>query len=191
MKLVYPLYRKAIRSTGSRKVFTNPGSVEPFMSVYDFEIQLSGGTNLSLDAFRNKKLLLVNTASDCGYTAQYEELQRLQDEWGQKVQVVAFPANDFKQQEEGSDEEIAAFCKRHYGVNFPVAKKSSVKKSLQQHPVFQWLTRRDLNGWNDHPPVWNFTKYLVNEQGVLTHCFHPSVSPLDPEIVNAIAHEPQ
>jgi glutathione peroxidase len=100
--------------------------------------------------------------------------------------VIGFPSNDFKEQEKGNDEEIASFCKLNFGVTFLLMKKSGVLKNSQQNKVFQWLTTIEQNGWNDGSPTWNFNKYLINEQGVLTHVFEPGISPLDPEVVESI-----
>jgi len=106
------------------------------------------------------------------------------------LEIIAFPANDFKEQEKGPDEAIAAFCSINYGVSFPLVKKSIVIKGVAQHPVFRWLTDKGLNGWNDKPPSWNFAKYLVNEEGVLTHYFEPAVSPLSDAVRKAVAERP-
>jgi len=100
--------------------------------------------------------------------------------------VIAFPANDFQQQEKGSDEEIGNFCKINFGVTFPVALKSSAVKGNGQQKVFQWLTDKTKNGWNNKPPSWNFSKYLINEEGVLTNYFDPAISPLSEEVLKAI-----
>ena len=100
--------------------------------------------------------------------------------------VLGFPANDFKEQEKGTDDEIETFCKVNFGVTFPLMKKSIVIKGTGQNEVFQWLTDAGKNGWNNQAPTWNFSKYLVNEEGVLTHYFDTSVSPLSPEVINAI-----
>ena len=105
----------------------------------------------------------------------------------EKLVIIGFPANDFKEQEKGTDEEIAKFCKVNYGVSFPLMKKSIVIKSSQQNPVYQWLTDSTKNGWNDQSPSWNFTKYIVNEGGVLTNYFGPSVSPLSKDVTKAIS----
>ncbi len=131
-------------------------------------------------------MLLVNTASSCGYTGQLEELQKLQDEFDEKLLVIGFPANDFKEQETGSNEDIATFCKRNYGVGFLLAQKSSVIKGQHQHPVFQWLTDKSKNGWNDKAPEWNFGKYLVDENGVLLNYFGAAISPWSKEIKEKI-----
>lgn len=156
---------------------------EPF---YGLSVPLPDGKELPLNTTAGRKVLLVNTASDCGYTAQYEDLQQLQRHFGDKLLVIGFPANDFKAQEKGNDEEIAAFCTTNFSVTFPIAKKSSVVRSREQNEIFQWLTDARKNGWNNQPPVWNFSKYLVNEQGVLTHYFDPSVSPVGAEVIKAI-----
>jgi glutathione peroxidase len=154
--------------------------------IHALSVPLNNGKTLPLQELKGRKLLLVNTASDCGYTAQYSELQQLQEQYQHKLQVIGFPANDFKEQETGSDEAIAQFCQVNFGVTFPLAKKSSVVKGPQQHLVYRWLTEREQNGWNDKAPTWNFSKYLINEQGVLTHYFDPSVAPLGSEIIAAI-----
>jgi glutathione peroxidase-family protein len=109
----------------------------------------------------------------------YEELQKLQIEMPEKLVVIGFPANDFKAQEKAGDKDIAAFCQKNYGVTFPLAKKSVVVKKGAQNPVFKWLSDPKSNGWNDQEPVWNFTKYLINEQGELIGVFGPAVSPLE------------
>ncbi len=134
-------------------------------------------------------MLLINTASDCGYTGQYKELEKLYQQYKQRLMIIGFPANDFKEQEKGSDEEIAEFCRINYSVTFPLMKKSTVVKSPEQNPVFQWLTDKNKNGWNNQPPTWNFSKYLVNEEGILTSYFDPSISPVSYLVINAIKTE--
>jgi glutathione peroxidase len=148
-------------------------------------VPLNNGKTLPLQELKGKRLLLVNTASDCGYTANTASCSNCRNNTD-TLQVIGFPANDFKEQEKGSDEAIAQFCQVNFGVTFPLAKKSSVVKGPQQHPVYRWLTEREQNGWNDKAPSWNFSKYLVDEQGVLTHYFDPSVAPLGPEIKAAL-----
>ena len=123
--------------------------------------------------------MIVNTASECGYTAQYAELQQLYTKYADQLTIIGFPSNDFKEQEKGTDDEIAAFCKVNFGVTFPLAKKSSVLKGLGQNEVFQWLTMKEMNGWNEQQPTWNFSKYLIDEKGRLTHYFDPSVVPTE------------
>ena len=170
------------------KVLVNKKNIQPFQSFYSLSVRLNNGALLSFDSLKGRKLLLVNTASDCGYTHQYSDLQKLYEEHHGKLTVVAFPANDFQKQEKGSDEEIGNFCKTNYAVTFPIALKSSVVKGNDQQEVFQWLTDKAKNGWNSQSPSWNFSKYLVNEKGVLTNYFDPAVSPLSEEVLKAIEH---
>jgi len=188
LKAVYPAFMWWNKLTGKKtKALDNKQSVSPQQSLYDLSVKLNNGDELKLGSLRGKKILLVNTASDCGYTDQYDDLQKLYDENKGKLTVIAFPANDFKEQEKGSNEEIAAFCKKNYGISFPLASKSSVIKSEQQNEIFKWLTDKNLNGWNDRQPTWNFSKYLVNENGMLINYFDPAVSPTSDEIKNAIS----
>lgn len=130
-------------------------------------------------------MLLVNTASDCGFTAQYDDLQKVQDQFN-NLQVIGFPSNDFKQQEKGTDEEIGAFCRKNFGITFPLASRSIVIKSARQNEVYQWLTDKKRNGWNNQQPTWNFSKYLVDEQGRLINFFSSAVTPLSDDLLGAI-----
>jgi glutathione peroxidase len=186
LKAAYPLLIKFGKLKGSGLTLTNTENVSPPVSFYDLKVQLNNGNYINFDALKGKKVLLVNTASNCGYTNQYAELQELYEEKKGTLEIIAFPANDFKEQEKGTDAEIAQFCQVNFGITFPLAKKVTVVKSSSQHPVFQWLTQKNKNGWNDKEPNWNFSKYLVNETGALTHFFDPSVSPLSKEVINAI-----
>ena len=161
-------------------------NAEPQTSFWSLSATLNNGSQLDFGKLKDKKVLIVNTASNCGYTNQYSELQELYQKFQEKLVVIGFPSNDFKEQEKGSDEEIASFCQINFGVSFPLAKKSVVTKSGEQNKVFEWLTHKDLNGWNNQPPSWNFTKYLVNENGFLTHYFDPAVSPLSTDMLKAI-----
>jgi len=154
--------------------------------IYPIPVRLNDGTLLDLQQWRGRKFLIVNTASDCGYTAQYAELQQLQERYSETLRVLGVPSNDFRGQEPGTNAHIADFCKIHYGVTFPLAQKSSVLTGTHQHPLYQWLTQPDKNGWNHQAPRWNFSKYLINEHGVLTHYFDPAVPPLGPEMQQAI-----
>jgi glutathione peroxidase len=158
----------------------------PPVSFYSLKTPGIGGQEISFDRFRGKKVLIVNTASDCGFTPQYEDLQKLAEKFPKNLVIVGFPANDFHEQEKGTDQEIASFCSNNYHIGFPMASKSIVIKTSGQNPVFRWLTQASENGWNSRAPVWNFSKYLVNEKGVLTHYFDPTVSPLSMELLGAI-----
>ena len=159
---------------------------KPSEPIFNYSVQLNNGKTLDISALKGKKILFVNTASDCGYTHQYEELQELSTKWPEKLVVIGFPANDFKQQEKGTDEEIAAFCKINYGVTFPLATKSTVINGPAQNNIFRWLTHAEKNGWCNQQPSWNFSKYLVNEEGLLTHYFDPAVSPTSEEVIHAV-----
>ena len=173
--------------TGKNKaVLVNKNNAKPPQDFYSLATKMNDGGGFSFATLKGRKVMLVNTASDCGYTGQYEALEELHKKYGDKLTILAFPANDFKEQEKGTDVEIAEFCKMNYGVTFPIASKSSVVKGNAQNEIFQWLSDKSKNGWNDQPPKWNFSKYLVNEQGLLTHYFDPAVSPMSEEVVDAI-----
>ena len=187
LKAVYPVLMSVSRLFGKNsKMINNEKTIAPPQSLYELGITLNNGDTLSLASFKGKKILLVNTASDCGYTNQYADLQKLYEQYNDRLVIIGFPANDFKEQEKGSDTEIAQFCKVNYGVTFPLAKKSVVIEGPDQNVIFQWLTHKTQNGWNEQLPSWNFSKYLVNEQGVLTNYFDPSVPPLSNEVTTAI-----
>jgi glutathione peroxidase len=187
LKAIYPLIMLPGKLFGSAKAIQkNTSNKLPAVSMYDLELELNNGTKVRMDQFKGKKILLVNTASDCGYTGQYEALEQLHKQYGSKLVVIGFPANDFKDQEKKDDAAIAEFCKINYGVSFLLAKKSSVIKGAEQNPLFAWLSHAEQNGWCNQQPVWNFSKYLVNETGVLTHFFAQTVSPLDAAVIDQI-----
>jgi glutathione peroxidase len=183
LKAVYPVFMRLQGKSG--KVLANEHKA-PNFSFYSLKGTLSNGSAYDFSQLKGKKVLIVNTASDCGYTGQYDELQQLYKRFENKLVILGFPANDFKEQEKGNDEEIAQFCKVNFGVTFPLMKKSSVVKSNQQNEVYQWLSDAAKNGWNDKSPSWNFSKYLIDENGILTHYFDPAVSPLSEQVVNEI-----
>ena len=185
LKAVYPALMWFTKLTGKNTKELS-GTRQPPVSFYSLRGTLNNGESLDFAALQGKKVLLVNTASDCGYTNQYSELQKLSEQYKDKLVVIGFPANDFKEQEKGNDTEIAQFCKVNYGITFTLMKKSSVVTSSLQNPVFQWLTDSSKNGWNNKVPTWNFSKYLVNENGVLTNYFDPSVSPDSEAVIKAI-----
>lgn len=154
-------------------------------SFYDLKATSIDGEEINFEQFKGKKVLIVNTASSCGYTYQYEGLQKLHDLYGEDVAVLGFPANDFLFQERGSDSDIADFCEKNYGVTFQMFSKITTK-GRNQSPVYTWLTNKDLNGWNEKKPTWNFCKYLVNEDGDLVAFFDKSVKPLSKEITGLL-----
>ena len=186
LQFFYPILVRLGKLNKSKQMVKADKSTNATQSIYNLEAVLNNQQLLKFEALKGKKVLLVNTASNCGYTPQYAELQKLHQQYKNKLMIIGFPANDFKEQEKGSDDEIARFCQVNYGVDFPIAKKSTVVASADQNPVFKWLTHKNLNGWNDQQPVWNFSKYLINEKGQLTHVFKPSVSPLSKEVIEAI-----
>lgn len=162
---------------------TNSNPMES--TFYDFKLKDLDGKEVSLSQFKGKKILVVNVASKCGYTPQYASLQELNEKYGDKIQILGFPANNFGGQEPGSNEEIKSFCSENYGVTFPVFEKISVK-GFDKHPLYRWLSDAKLNGWNSQEPSWNFCKYLIDEKGELLKFYPSSVTPLDEEILSAI-----
>jgi glutathione peroxidase len=187
MKAVYPLLMGWNKLTGNnRTILRSATSVSAPSSVYDISVEFNDGSVVSLGSFQGKKLLLVNTASNCGYTNQYAALEDLRKRYNHKLEIIAFPANDFKEQEKASDAEIQQFCTNVFQLGFPISKKTVVIKADQQHPVYKWLTSEKLNGWNNQAPSWNFSKYLIDERGRLTHYFDPGIDPLSKEMIQAI-----
>ena len=186
LKAVYPAWMWYAKMRGKNVTELINQQKQPPVSFYSLKAILNNGADLDFATLEGKKVLLVNTASDCGYTNQYDDLQKLYDENKDHLIVIGFPANDFKQQEKGTDEDIAQFCKLNYGVTFPLMKKTVVIKNDLQNDVFKWLTDSTRNGWNNKLPSWNFTKYLVNEQGILTNYFGSSISPQSKDVVDAV-----
>lgn len=183
LKWVYPFFQGISRLAGkSSMILLNKKKTTAPVSFFQLSFVQNDGTKVEMERFRGKKILVVNTASDCGYTSQYEDLQKLYADYQNLITIIGFPANDFKEQEKGSDAEIAEFCKVNFGVSFPLAKKSTVIKGAEQNPVFKWLSSKSENGWNDQEPIWNFSKYLLDEEGLLLGCFGPAVSPWAREI---------
>lgn len=156
---------------------------EPASSIYSIEINALDGTALDLSQYKGKKLMIVNVASKCGLTPQYEELQKLHEEYGEKVTIIGVPCNQFLNQEPGSSEEIAEFCSKNYGVSFQLTEKVDVK-GKDQHPLYQWLTQKSINGSKDSDVTWNFQKFLIDEEGKLEAVFSPRTTPLDKEITS-------
>lgn len=153
-------------------------------SIYQFTVQDIYGKPFDFSKLKGKKVMIVNTASECGLTPQYEELQKLYDLFQDSdFEIVGFPANNFGGQEPGSDEEIAAFCEQNYGVSFPMMSKISVKGE-DMHPIYQYLTQKSHNGVQDSEVQWNFQKYLLDEKGQLVKVIEPRTLPTDPEIID-------
>ena len=148
-------------------------------SIYDFKINGLDGKVVDFSQYKGKKLLIVNTASKCGKTPQYAGLEKLHEQFGDRVNVLGFPANNFLWQEPGSNDDIAAFCEKNYGVKFQMFEKISVKGG-DQHPLYQWLQSK-----TGKKPDWNFAKYLVSEDGETVTFFSSSVEPLDDKLVQS------
>jgi glutathione peroxidase len=183
---IYPIYSVLLRRTRIGETIKPESELPGNESFYKLESIRTDGELFRFSELKGKYVLIVNTASDCGYTAQYAELEKLQQEFKQSLVILAFPANDFKEQEPGTDREIETFCKKNYSISFPLMKKSIVRKDKNQNPVFTWLTDPNSNGWNARKPDWNFSKYLISPTGQLINYFGPVVSPLSGEIKAAI-----
>lgn len=151
-------------------------------SIHDFKVAGLDGKEIDFSKFKGKKVLVVNTASKCGYTPQYADLQKLYDKYQGKLVIVGFPANNFGEQEPGSNEDIGAFCKKNYGVTFPMAEKVSVTGN-DAHPLFKYLAdEAKKQGTSDPVVKWNFTKFLIDEKGKLVKVFPSKVNPMSEEI---------
>jgi glutathione peroxidase len=162
---------------------TKDSSTRP--SFYSYKAVTIEGDTIGFSKYKGKKVLIVNTASKCGYTPQYDELEKLHKQYGSKVVVLGFPCNQFGGQEPGNNKEIKEFCRLNYGVTFQMFDKVNVK-GKDKHPLYDWLTDKEKNGWNSEAPGWNFCKYLINEKGELIKFFGSGVTPLSKEIVSAI-----
>ena len=188
LQLVYPIFKFfSNNKILAGKIKENKNGIAPSISFYSLSSNLNNGASFSFENLKGCKVLIVNTASNCGYTAQYEELETLHQQYQNTLKIIAFPANDFKEQEKATDEAIAQFCKINYGISFTLMKKTKVVGN-NPNEVFEWLSNEQLNGWCNQQPVWNFCKYLINEEGKLTHFFGPAVAPLSSSIINEIQH---
>ncbi|UCS91553.1 glutathione peroxidase [Echinicola marina] len=172
-------------NTESAEALTENKEQSTEKSFYDFSMTTLDGEKIDFSQYKGKKVLIVNVASKCGYTPQYEDLQKLNEAYGDKVVILGFPANNFGGQEPGTNEDIKKFCTSNYGVTFPMFEKISVK-GVDKHPLYRWLTDKSLNGWNDQEPTWNFCKYFINEKGELKQFFQSKVTPMDDEIIKLI-----
>ncbi len=158
----------------------------PTQNFYNFSIAaLNNDKIINMRDYQGKKILIVNVASRCGYTSQYADLQKLNELHGDIVQVIGLPCNQFLGQEPGTNAEIAQFCQENYNVTFPLTDKIKVKGD-NQHPLYRWLTNKNLNGLDDFSVSWNFNKFLIDENGNLINHFGSSVKPLSEELLNAI-----
>lgn len=161
----------------------------PITPFHNLSATLNNGKTVSFDQYTGKHILIVNLASNCGFTGQYAELEELYNLYKDRLLILGFPANNFGGQEPGNDADIAAFCQVNFGVSFPLFKKDDVVGAHMQ-PVYQWLTDPLKNGWNSQAPTWNFCKYMIDLDGNLTGFFSAAVSPLGEEITGAIDGRP-
>lgn len=163
----------------------SPAGAHSTTSIYEYGYTAMDGKKVKLSAYKGKKFLIVNVASQCGFTPQYEGLEKLAKEYKDRVTVIGFPANNFGHQEPGTNEEIVKFCTSTYGVTFPMSQKISVIGD-DQDPIYKWLTTKSLNGWNETAPKWNFYKYLIDEKGELIRVFPSVTTPLSKELTGAL-----
>lgn len=166
-------------------IMLNAFSFPGVNSIHGFKVKSIEGKTIDFSSFKGKKILVVNTASKCGYTPQYDALQKVYNEYKDKLVIVGFPANNFGGQEPGSDSEIQDFCKANYGVSFPMASKISVKGS-DMAPIYKWLTSKTENGVLDAEVGWNFGKFLLDENGKLLQYFPSKVKPDSDEILKFV-----
>ncbi|MEZ5046408.1 MAG: glutathione peroxidase [Chitinophagaceae bacterium] len=166
-------------------LFASKSLPAQYKTIYDFKVEALDGGTIDFSKFKGKKILIVNTASKCGLTPQYEGLEQLFEKYKEQLVIVGFPANDFLFQEPGNNEEIASFCKKNYGVTFLMASKISVK-GKKMHPIYKWLTQKKYNHFSDSKVKWNFQKYLLDENGNLIAVFDPKVLPLSEEITSRL-----
>ncbi len=158
-------------------------------TIHDFVVNDIKGDTFDLSSLKGKKVMIVNTASKCGLTPQYKELQALYEKYkDQNFVIIGFPANDFMKQEPGTNEDISSFCEKNYGVTFPMMEKISVKGE-EIHPLYTYLTTKSQNGHSDNDVAWNFQKYLIDENGILNKVIHPKTGPADQEIITWIVGE--
>lgn len=179
---------------GCKQIKSKPDNINMSdkITFYDFleanpnaKVKSIDGKEIDYSQFKGKWVLIVNVASECGYTPQYKELQSLYETYKDKIIILGFPANNFGGQEPGTNEEIKKFCTSEYNVTFPMFEKISVLGD-EMHPLYKWLTNKDLNGWNDQLPKWNFNKYLLDENGNLIKYYSSAVKPMSDDIVTMI-----
>ncbi|MDX9696582.1 MAG: glutathione peroxidase [Bacteroidales bacterium] len=167
-------------------ILATTGIMAQTTTLHDFKVKDIDGNDFDLSSLKGKKVLVVNTASKCGFTPQYKELQELYEKYGtEKFIIIGFPANNFMSQEPGSNEEIKEFCSTNYSVTFPMMEKISVK-GKDIHPIYAWLTSKDKNGVLESDVKWNFQKYMIDENGNLVDMMSPKTNPMDEKIVNWI-----
>jgi len=167
-------------------LFISIFSLSAQQTIYEFTVTDINGNEFKLSQFEGQKLMIVNVASKCGFTPQYEALEAVYEKYkGEGFTIIAFPANNFKEQEPGTNEEIKEFCSLNYGVTFPVMEKISVKGE-DIHPLYNWLTQKDLNGTSNSSVKWNFQKYLINTEGKVDKVINSWIEPDNKKIIKWI-----
>lgn len=188
MKLLIPLVTFLTACFGTNAIKSKPvneANMVATKTLYDFKMKSIDGEMIDFSKYKGKKVLIVNTASECGYTPQYAELEELNKKYGDKLVILGFPANKFGGQEPGSNKDIASFCQKNYGVTFQLFEKVDVEEK-NACDLYKWLSTKELNGWNSQAPKWNFNKYLIDENGQLVKYFPSSVKPMSKELLDAI-----
>lgn len=186
--LAFIIFNKtALKGILSKKdaVFSNTKAQDHKGSLYDFTLNDLQGNPIALSEYKGKPVVLINVASKCGFTPQYADWQKFHEKYGDKVAVLGFPANNFMSQEPGTDAEIGEFCQKNYGVTFKMFSKIDVVGD-NKAPLYKWLSEKELNGWNDKEPTWNFCKYVVDKEGNVTHFFASKITPDNPEFLQAV-----
>ena len=186
-RLVSSIKYYFLKLFAAQKIESSPKSsiAMPNKSFYDLKFNSINGKEINFNSFKGKKILIVNVASECGFTPQYKELESLHQKHGNTIYVLGFPSNNFGTQEPGSNSEIETFCTKNFGLTFQLFEKSDVVGE-NQNEVYEWLTNKDQNGWNEENPKWNFCKYLINESGELVKSFSAAVNPIGEEITKLL-----
>jgi glutathione peroxidase len=187
--ILYSCQNQAQVNNSSVSMQVTPQPKEADFSIYQFKVTDINGNEFDFSSLDGKKILIVNTASECGLTPQYKDLEALYQNYKDLgFVIVGFPANNFGSQEPGSNKEIAVFCQKQYGVSFPMMSKISVK-GKDMHDIYQFLTQKSRNGFQDSEVEWNFQKYLISEKGLLVKVLSPTVLPTDKQIVGWINND--
>ena len=189
MKYLIPLFLSFAFIACASSPVANPENFDDSQTIYQFKVEDINGETFDFSTLKGKKVMIVNTASKCGLTPQYKDLQALYEKYSnQNFVIVGFPANNFMKQEPGSDEEIAAFCEKNYGVTFPMMSKISVK-GKDMHPLYQFLTSESQNGHSDNEVSWNFQKFIIGRDGRVVASVAPRTSIFDEESISVIRKE--
>lgn len=185
MKLLISILAAVGLFLTSNLITNNSKKMKSNTSIYDISIKSLSGENIDLAKFKGKKILFVNTASKCGFTKQYADLQKLHETYKDKLVVIGVPCNQFGGQEPGNATQIQSFCKINYGVTFLMTEKVDVKGD-NQHPLYAWLTKKELNGVKNSSVKWNFQKYLIDENGNFLDYFYSITKPMSSKILKQL-----